>query len=56
MRQIADDVWYVPLAPRDGVNAYILGDVLVDAIVTGSRSPARRRPLLFKISRSSARS
>jgi glyoxylase-like metal-dependent hydrolase (beta-lactamase superfamily II) len=31
MRQIADDVWHVPLAPRDAVNAYILGDVLVDA-------------------------
>ena len=31
MRQIADDVWHVPLSPRDGVNAYILGDVLVDA-------------------------
>ncbi len=31
MRQIADDVWHVPLAPRDSVNAYILGDVLVDA-------------------------
>jgi len=31
MRQIADDVWHLPLAPRDSVNAYILGDVLVDA-------------------------
>src|ERR1700750_1984390 len=31
MRQIADDVWHVPLGPRDTVNAYILGDVLVDA-------------------------
>ena len=31
MRQIADDVWHVPLAPRDAINAYILGDVLVDA-------------------------
>jgi hydroxyacylglutathione hydrolase len=31
MRQLADDVWHVPLAPRDAVNAYILGDVLVDA-------------------------
>jgi glyoxylase-like metal-dependent hydrolase (beta-lactamase superfamily II) len=31
MRQIADDVWHVPLAPRNSVNAYILGDVLIDA-------------------------
>ena len=31
MRQIADDVWHLPLTPRDGINAYILGDVLVDA-------------------------
>src|SRR3954470_9492682 len=31
MRQLADDVWHVPLGPRDTVNAYILGDVLVDA-------------------------
>src|SRR4051794_41072715 len=31
MRQIADDVWHVTLGPRDTVNAYILGDVLVDA-------------------------
>ena len=31
MQQIADDVWHVPLMPRDSVNAYILGDVLVDA-------------------------
>ncbi|HEV7493179.1 MAG TPA: MBL fold metallo-hydrolase [Baekduia sp.] len=31
MQQLADDVWHIPLAPRDGVNAYILGDVLVDA-------------------------
>src|ERR1700754_2817315 len=31
MRPLADDVWHVPLSPRDAVNAYILGDVLVDA-------------------------
>jgi glyoxylase-like metal-dependent hydrolase (beta-lactamase superfamily II) len=31
MLQLADDVWHVPLMPRDAVNAYILGDVLVDA-------------------------
>lgn len=31
MEQLADDVWHVPLGPRDAVNAYILGDVLVDS-------------------------
>jgi glyoxylase-like metal-dependent hydrolase (beta-lactamase superfamily II) len=31
MREIAPDVWHIPLSPRDGVNAYLLGDVLVDA-------------------------
>lgn len=31
MRQIADDVFHLPLAPRNAVNAYLVGDVLVDA-------------------------
>lgn len=31
MEQIAQDVWQIPLMPRHGVNAYLLGDVLVDA-------------------------
>jgi len=31
MKQIADDVWHLPLAPRESVNAYLIGDVLVDA-------------------------
>ena len=31
MKQIADGVWHVPLMFRDAVNAYVLGDVLVDA-------------------------
>jgi hydroxyacylglutathione hydrolase len=30
MRQIAPDVFHIPLSPRDGVNAYLIGDVLVD--------------------------
>src|SRR3712207_7235066 len=34
-KQIADDVWQLPLAPRESVNAYLLGDVLVDAGTTG---------------------
>ena len=31
MEPLADDVWHIPLAPRNGVNAYLLGDVVVDA-------------------------
>lgn len=31
MNQLAEDVWHVPLGPRDAVNAYVLGEVLVDA-------------------------
>ena len=31
METIAEDAWHVPLGPRDAVNAYILGDVLVDS-------------------------
>src|SRR3954467_8743506 len=37
MRQIAPDVFHLPLVPRNGVNAYLLGDVLVD---TGLRTSA----------------
>jgi glyoxylase-like metal-dependent hydrolase (beta-lactamase superfamily II) len=38
MRELAADVFQIQLAPRDGVNAYLLGDVLVD---TGMRTSAR---------------
>ena len=31
MHQIAPDVWQIPLAPRNGVNAYLVGDILIDA-------------------------
>ncbi|MFA4928545.1 MAG: MBL fold metallo-hydrolase [Patulibacter sp.] len=31
MRELADGVFYLPLMPRAGVNAYLVGDVLVDA-------------------------
>lgn len=31
MIPIAEDVWQIPLTPRNGVNAYLLGDVVVDA-------------------------
>src|SRR3954470_10816800 len=37
MRQIAPGVFHLPLLPRNGVNAYLLGDVLVD---TGLRTSA----------------
>jgi glyoxylase-like metal-dependent hydrolase (beta-lactamase superfamily II) len=31
MNKVADDVWHLPLAPRASMNAYLIGDVLVDA-------------------------
>ncbi|MFL5845739.1 MAG: MBL fold metallo-hydrolase [Solirubrobacteraceae bacterium] len=31
MHQVAEDVWQIPLLPRNGINAYVIGDVLVDA-------------------------
>ena len=31
MRQIAEGLWQLPLSPREAINAYVLGDVLVDA-------------------------
>ncbi len=31
MIAVADGVWQIPLMPRSAVNAYLLGDVLVDA-------------------------
>jgi hydroxyacylglutathione hydrolase len=39
MREIAPDVFHLPLMPRNGVNAYVLGDVLVD---TGLRTSAKK--------------
>jgi glyoxylase-like metal-dependent hydrolase (beta-lactamase superfamily II) len=36
MRQVAEGVWHVPLLLRDAVNAYVLGDVVVDAGYPGS--------------------
>lgn len=39
MNQVTDDVWQIPLVPRNGVNAYLVGDVLVDAgyILSGKK-------------------
>jgi hydroxyacylglutathione hydrolase len=31
MRRLAEDLFHIPLLPRNAVNAYLLGDVLVDA-------------------------
>lgn len=39
MREIAPDVFHLPLTPRNGVNAYLIGDVLVD---TGLRTSAKK--------------
>lgn len=36
MHQIAPDVFHLPLVPRDGVNAYLIGDVIVDAGLASS--------------------
>jgi hydroxyacylglutathione hydrolase len=43
MREVATGVWQIPLAPRDAVNAYLLGDVLIDAGTSGmgKKLPAR---------------
>lgn len=47
-RRVAEDVFHIPLSPRDGVNAYLLGDVVVDA---GTKGAAKR---LLKALRSHA--
>lgn len=36
MHQIAPDVFHLPLTPRDGINAYLIGDVIVDAGLASS--------------------
>src|SRR3954465_7482641 len=38
-RQIAPDVQMLPLSPRDTINAYVIGDVLIDA---GTRHDAKK--------------
>ncbi|MDA0169600.1 MBL fold metallo-hydrolase [Solirubrobacter taibaiensis] len=45
MDRLADDVWHLPLAPRNSVNAYVIGDVLIDAGVKfmGGRAVAAAR-------------
>jgi hydroxyacylglutathione hydrolase len=39
MRQIARDVFHLPVMPRNAVNTYVIGDVLVD---TGMRTSAKK--------------
>jgi hydroxyacylglutathione hydrolase len=39
MRRVAEDVFHIPLSPRNGVNAYLLGDIVVDA---GTKGAGRR--------------
>lgn len=39
MNRLAEDVFQIPLAPRDTINAYLIGDVVVDA---GIRVSGRR--------------
>jgi len=38
MRAIAADVWHLPLIPRNAINAYLIGDVLVDTGIKQSES------------------
>src|SRR5438270_9880751 len=35
MNEVAPDVWQIPLLPRNAVNAYLVGDVIVDAGAKG---------------------
>ena len=42
MRPIAPDVFHVPLTPRNGVNAYLIGDVLVDTGLSTSAGKLRK--------------
>ena len=39
IRRVAEDVFHIPLTPRDGINAYLLGDIVVDA---GTKGTAKR--------------
>ena len=39
MRRVAEDVFQIALTPRDGMNAYLVGDVVVDA---GAKVNAKR--------------
>ena len=51
MLAIADDVWQLPLTPRNAINAYVIGDVLVD---TGIKESAGKIATLLEDRRLSA--
>lgn len=38
MKEIAKDVFQIPLMPRDSINCYLIGDVLIDAGIRSSYS------------------
>jgi len=42
MRQIAPDVFHVPTTPRNGVNVYVVGDVLVDTGLSTAAGTLKR--------------
>ena len=42
MREIAPDVYHVPLTPRNAVNAYVVGNVLVDTGLSTSAGALKR--------------
>jgi len=35
MREVVSGLWQIPLVPREAVNAYLVGDVLIDAGTSG---------------------
>jgi hydroxyacylglutathione hydrolase len=42
MKELAPGVFQIPLTPRNGINAYLLGDVLIDSGVTLSAGKLRK--------------
>ena len=42
MHAIADAAWHIPLAPRNAINAYLLGEVLVDTGIKQSAATITR--------------
>jgi hypothetical protein len=50
MNEIADGVWQLPLVPRDGISAYLIGDVLVDTGLKQSGGKIARPAAAFVLS------
>lgn len=42
MHRLSEDIWHIPLTPRNAINAYVVGDVLVDAGVALNVGQLRR--------------